>query len=1358
MTGILMLALIGMSFRQTPGGCDAGKCRGVYMSPAYARVDGFDGTHTRFASKYSLYLYREQGKDRLPDGPGGLGGGFRLTGTPVLFIPGNAGSYKQVRSIAAEAAAQFYGERGENSREEKIYLDRDNNFIGGPGSNNGTNLDFFAADFNGDFTAFHGRTMLDQSEYLNEAVRFILSLYRGNKHPATSVILVGHSMGGVVARVMLTLPNYLPGSVTTILTLAAPHAAAPATFDKELLDVFSETNEYWRLGYAREESGRELHKREEANKAELGKATLDELDKADLDTATLDKLEKANLATLDKPEKANLDIATLDKLEKATLHIATLDKLDKAVKGSRNQDNVKSDQDNANDDIDASTIAIQKKSILNKAAQKKYTPIINKPKAVSKKAKRIHNKASQARERLCNVTVVSITGGILDTTLPAALTVLTGLVPPSHGLTVSTSGIPGVWTPMDHLAIVWCDQLRRVVARALLDVTDASMRPLPVEQRMRIFRRNFVGNVEGKMHDMGIAKGNAQGNVQGNAQGKTQGRNIAQGITQGNARFGLKIDLKQLKDSARERSFELPRSASRRGLGTPAIHLFHLAGARFDMLSSVRPASMAQLAAGSAPAVLLCRAVPEQQQDGDVVFDYTTPATSEFVQLECVDLEKNVEVVPRSVGSIDASNDLVKDSNDGSSRLSEDSSQLAEDSSQLSDDSSQFSDDSSLPLENPFSGGSTFFSLHLSSSTLRGFNTVVIAEQDAAVPARHFFLAGLEPQAAGRVSLGRRSLWTLLTRGYDLTLPSHRPLAIDVDVPSARTALLTYRVALRYRPSVRERFAPLLRQSAGDEVKWHVALGGSRRGAGHVTARIMGATPFVPYNKTTSHLTLRLFADTLASDRIMDVYISIDWFQSLRNLVLPYRLSVVGLPLSVVAAALLLQLAHYSSRGVFPPFRTALLWLCRPGVLGSALLAAAALVAALAAHPGLQALFARLDPAQPRTADSLLHAVGGTDTRSDNCFLGIGEPALWFYGPCALAIAVSLVAVLSTLVSGACSAVASACLRVARCIRHPRLGGAGAAHGRRRTGAALLLMALVLLYLPYQFAFVVCYGTQIFVVLRAHVLVVMETARNSKAVSVRISGSLGNSRTCIANKAYGVNTINDASEIDANRADTKEVDDVNSEEVISDVNNVNAVNSANSDDNVGDVNSANSANSVDDFGDVDNVDDGNSLNSFNVNSGFNASAYATSPNANAFSALLNYRNFNLSLLLLMTCVLPINIPVLIVWVHNFSLKWATPFSSHHNILAVLPIVLLVQMNNSGCLFSPIALRSQQLLTALLILYLVFYSLLFGTTHLFLLHHLFNLLCAWFLFLLFCDFLRTHHASLAATRQRLHKIH
>lgn len=36
-------------------------CRMSYMRPSYARLDDFDTEHTRFASKYSLYLYREQG-------------------------------------------------------------------------------------------------------------------------------------------------------------------------------------------------------------------------------------------------------------------------------------------------------------------------------------------------------------------------------------------------------------------------------------------------------------------------------------------------------------------------------------------------------------------------------------------------------------------------------------------------------------------------------------------------------------------------------------------------------------------------------------------------------------------------------------------------------------------------------------------------------------------------------------------------------------------------------------------------------------------------------------------------------------------------------------------------------------------------------------------------------------------------------------------------------------------------------------------------------------------------------------------------------------------------------------------------
>ena len=42
---------------------DVKGCHMSYMSAAYARLTDFDTEHTRFASKYSLYLYREDGID-----------------------------------------------------------------------------------------------------------------------------------------------------------------------------------------------------------------------------------------------------------------------------------------------------------------------------------------------------------------------------------------------------------------------------------------------------------------------------------------------------------------------------------------------------------------------------------------------------------------------------------------------------------------------------------------------------------------------------------------------------------------------------------------------------------------------------------------------------------------------------------------------------------------------------------------------------------------------------------------------------------------------------------------------------------------------------------------------------------------------------------------------------------------------------------------------------------------------------------------------------------------------------------------------------------------------------------------------
>ncbi|KAK8011316.1 hypothetical protein PG990_010281 [Apiospora arundinis] len=317
-------------------------CRMSYMNPRYIHLSEFDTEHTRFASKYSLYLYREGGVYESP----------MVSGIPVLFVPGNAGSYKQVRPIAAEAARYFHD-----------VLQHDPALAG----SGVRNLDFFTVDFNEDFSAFHGQTMLDQAEYLNEVIRYILSLYldprtSGRRDPnspdPTSVIILGHSMGGIVARTMLIMPNYQSKSINTIVTMSAPHARSPVSFDSQLVNIYEDINSYWRHAYAQ--------------------------------------------------KWAN-----------------------------------------------------------------------NNP--------------------LWHVTLVSITGGGLDTVVPADYASVESIVPDTHGFTVFTSSIPSVWSSMDHAAILWCDQFRKVITKALYEIVDntRASQTKPRAERMRVFKKWFLSGLEG---------------------------------------------------------------------------------------------------------------------------------------------------------------------------------------------------------------------------------------------------------------------------------------------------------------------------------------------------------------------------------------------------------------------------------------------------------------------------------------------------------------------------------------------------------------------------------------------------------------------------------------------------------------------------------------------------------------------------------------------------------------------------------------------------------------------------------------------------------------------------------------------
>ncbi|EFI27764.1 GPI inositol-deacylase [Coprinopsis cinerea okayama7 len=210
-TGLFSLcAVLGLYFavRNAGDSLSPQGCRMSWMSPSYVLQTGMNDTWSPLASRYSLWLYREVGWDSAVIG----------NSLPVLFIPGNAGSSHQVRSIASSAARQYYGSPRHISQEFASRVD-----VHRP-------LDVYAVEFNEDLTAFHGTTLQSQIQYTTRAISYILSHYP----PGTRILVLGHSMGGIVAT------SLLPSSqISAIIAMATPFALPPARFDPSIDSVYT---------------------------------------------------------------------------------------------------------------------------------------------------------------------------------------------------------------------------------------------------------------------------------------------------------------------------------------------------------------------------------------------------------------------------------------------------------------------------------------------------------------------------------------------------------------------------------------------------------------------------------------------------------------------------------------------------------------------------------------------------------------------------------------------------------------------------------------------------------------------------------------------------------------------------------------------------------------------------------------------------------------------------------------------------------------------------------------------------------------------------------------------------------------
>lgn len=189
------------------------RCNMTYMFeyPKLIKVS-LPSNVTNLYKKYGLYAYGE-GRyiERVRD--------MKFSGIPVLFIPGNRGSPKQVRSLASVSLRKAVGSRSPY------------------------HFDFFSVDLNEDYSGIFGGFLNDQTKFVDICIKKILSLYRP-EFSTKSVILIGHSMGGVIAKGLFLEPNFNHNSVRIIITLAAPHSPA-LLLDPLLASYYDRINNFW---------------------------------------------------------------------------------------------------------------------------------------------------------------------------------------------------------------------------------------------------------------------------------------------------------------------------------------------------------------------------------------------------------------------------------------------------------------------------------------------------------------------------------------------------------------------------------------------------------------------------------------------------------------------------------------------------------------------------------------------------------------------------------------------------------------------------------------------------------------------------------------------------------------------------------------------------------------------------------------------------------------------------------------------------------------------------------------------------------------------------------------------------------
>ncbi|XP_058468106.1 GPI inositol-deacylase isoform X2 [Malaya genurostris] len=192
-------------------------CQMTYMYdyPQYLKIVL---PENKYFPAYSLYSYLEGRQTQSVKYK-------EYRGAPVLFIPGNGGSFKQVRSLASVAIQTTVNKKRGN-------------------------LNYFTVDLDEELSGVYGGVLRKQVEFVEICVKRIIELYARHSASPTSVVIIGHSMGGKIAQAVSVRPG-LSSLINTIIAVSTPMDSPVLSMDHYIHKFYLTINEQWQFNRTR---------------------------------------------------------------------------------------------------------------------------------------------------------------------------------------------------------------------------------------------------------------------------------------------------------------------------------------------------------------------------------------------------------------------------------------------------------------------------------------------------------------------------------------------------------------------------------------------------------------------------------------------------------------------------------------------------------------------------------------------------------------------------------------------------------------------------------------------------------------------------------------------------------------------------------------------------------------------------------------------------------------------------------------------------------------------------------------------------------------------------------------------------